>query len=1080
MSTGNSLSGEQRGPIAYMVRNGVAANLLMLFILVGGLVSLNGLVQEAFPALSFNHIEISMSYPGATPQEVEESVVLKIEERVAALDGVREVTAVAAEGYATVMVGLRRGTDATRALDDIGSAVNSIQNFPARAERPEVREMTNRQSVIRLVLYGDVSERALKQLAYRIEDDLASLPVVSYVETSGVRRYEISIEVPLRQLRAAGLTIEDISDVVRRGSLDLSAGSMETPHAEVLVRTVGQRYDQQDFEDIIVLSKPDGTAVRLGDIAEVRDGFQNVDLITRYDGRRAAFVEVYRTSGEQVLDVVRAVEEHLDREVIPSLPPGLSIEILNNDAEVYESRLHLLLENGLLGLLLVLVALALFLDIRLAIWVALGIAVSFIGALAGALVLGISINTVTLFGFLIAVGIVVDDAIVVAEHVHAERHRGVSAVLAAIRGAKRIKRPVVFAVLTTVAAFAPLLFVPGPLGSVFASLALILICILLFSLIESFFILPNHLSHLSGPGWQPANSASRFLARVQSSVDRGLNWFVEVPLDRALRAATGRPAIVIAAGIGMIILSVSLVASGVVGFIFTEPVQSDIVTASLEMPEGTPVRRTAELADDIEAAGRRAIERLSRDRPADAPPLLLGVNSTVGMRARQLGGPIVQQPSLRPQGHIASVEFKLLEAEQRDIRSAAFAQAWREEAGAIPEARALVFTADLLNLGPPVQVDLSHPDPDRLGAIGDAVVARLSGFEGLFDIQSDHVAGLQEIQIELRPEAQALGVTLDGLARQVRSAFFGSEVLRVQRGREDVRVYARLPEEERDGIADVERYPVRTSADSYAPLSRVATVLPGRSHSSIRRKNGRRVVTVSADLDPAVITGGEVGRLLEDTILPELANLYPGLDYSLGGEQQQQAESVDSVGRAFVLALLAIYALLAIPLRSYTKPLIVMAAIPFGIIGAILGHLIMGLSLSATSSMFGVIGLSGVVVNDSLVMLDFIDERAESSPSFRDAVIDGAKGRFRPILLTSVTTFLGFAPLIFERSVQAQFLAPLGVSLGFGIIFATVILMLIVPALAMVYFNVQGAGDSRRTSVRQLPTSLRPTSVPLS
>ena len=453
---------ESRGAIAYMARNGVAANLLMFFIVAGGLVSMDGLVQEAFPALSFDHVEISMSYPGATPDEVEDSIVVKIEEQVAALDDVREVTAIATEGYATVMAALRTGTDMSRALDGIESAINRIQTFPAGAERPEIREMTNRQSVIRLVLYGDVSERALKELAFRVEDDIASLPAVSYVETSGVRSYEISIEVPLHRLRAAGLTIEDVSNAVRRGALDLSAGSIETRDAEVRVRTIGQGYDQQDFEEIIVLSGADGTVVRLGNIADVRDGFQDVDLITRYEGQPAAFVEVYRTAGEQVLEVVRAVEEHLEREVIPGLPAGLSIEILNNDAEVYESRLDLLLENGFAGLLLVLVALALFLEIRLAIWVALGIAISFIGALAAALALDISINTVTLFGFLLAVGIVVDDAIVVAEHVHAERRKGLPGIAAAIRGTQRIKRPVIFAVLTTVAAFAPLLFVPGP------------------------------------------------------------------------------------------------------------------------------------------------------------------------------------------------------------------------------------------------------------------------------------------------------------------------------------------------------------------------------------------------------------------------------------------------------------------------------------------------------------------------------------------------------------------------------------------------------------------------------------------
>ncbi len=1054
MSRDDGSARELRGPIAYMARNGVAANLLMFFIVAAGFVSLNGLVQEAFPVLAFDFIEVSVLYPGATPEEVEESIVLKIEEQIEALDGVREVSAVAAEGLASVMAGLKTGTDISRALDDIESAVNRIQTFPAGAERPEIREMTNRQSVIRLVLYGDVPERALKELAFQTEEKIASLPAVSYVETSGVRNYEISIEVPLRRLRSLGLTLEDISNAVRQASLDLSAGSIETRDAEVRVRTTGQNYSQQDFEDIIVLSRGDGTAVRLGDIAEVRDGFQDLDLITRYNGQRAAFVEVYRSSGEQVLDVVEAVKEHLDRQVTPSLPDGVAIEIWNNDAEVYEDRLNLLLENGLMGLILVLVVLTLFLEIRLAVWVALGIGISFVGALAFMLALDVSINTVSLFAFILAVGIVIDDAIVVSEHIHAERQKGTEGVLAAIRGTQRIKGPVIFAVLTTVAAFFPLLFLPGPLGSAISSVSLILISVLLLSLIESLLILPNHLSHLPGPEWKPANLVDRFFSRIQSRVDRELRRFVNGPLDRSLRLATAQPVVIIAGGIGMIVVCVALVASGTIGLIFTEAVESDIVTANLEMPEGTPARRTAELARELEAAGYRAIERVSAGRPEGAEPLLTGVNLTVGMKARQMGGAISQEPSLNPQANIATVEFKLLGAEQRDVSGRVFQQAWREEAGSVPAARSLTFIAELLNVGLPVQAELSHPDPALLAEIGDAVVVGLREFEGIFDVQSDHAAGLQEIQLELRPEARSLGLTLDGLARQVRSAFFGDEALRVQRGREDIRVYVRLPADERDAIADVEGYLVRTPAGAEVPLTRVASARFGTSASSIRRKDGQRVLTVTADVDPAIITGGEATGVLVSTILPELANEYPGLTYTFGGQQQQQVESFDALARSFILALLVIYALLAIPLASYTKPVLIMAVIPFGIIGAILGHMIMGLSLSLTTSLWGIIGLSGVVVNDSLMMLDFINERLRNGAPVRAAIIEGAKERFRPIFLTSLTTFVGFAPLIFERSIQARFLTPLAVSVGFGIVFATVILMLILPALATVYFRI--------------------------
>ena len=1053
MSPDGAPAPEVRGPIAWMASNGVAANLLMFFLVAAGLLSLPGLVQEAFPTVSLDAIEVTVVYPGATPAEVEESIAVKIEEQVATLEGVNAVSSVAAEGLASVIVELRTGRDLRAALDDVESAVGRIQTFPARAERPAIREMTNRQSVLRLVIHGDVSERALKQIAQGVEDELATLTGVSHAETSGVRNYEISIEAPLRRLRALGLTLTDVADAVRAGSLDLSAGRLETRDAQVRVRTTGQAYDQQDFEEIIVLSRADGTAVRLGDIATVRDGFQDADLIARYNGQRAAFVEVYRSSGEQVMAVVAAVEEHLERQVVPALPAGVAVDIWNNDAEVYESRVALLLENGALGLLLVLAALALFLEIRLAVWVAAGIGISFVGALAVALAFDVSLNTISLFAFILAVGIVVDDAIVVAENIHSERRSGAPGLAAAIRGVQRIKRPLIFAVLTTVAAFAPLLLIPGPIGAMMRPLSIILIGVLLVSLVESLLVLPNHLSHLPDPALPPSNVVERFFAWIQGHVDRGLRWFIDGPLDWGLRLATGQPAVVIAGGLGMVILSVGLVGSGIVAVIFIEDVESDIVTANLVMPEGTPAQRTAELAYELEAAGHRAVERLERNRPDGAPDLLTGVNLSVGMRARTLGGSIEQDPSLNPESNIAAVEFRLLGAEQRDISAEAFAQAWREEAGVIPAARSLTFGAELLNLGVPVQVELSHPDPDRLGPIAESVTAELRRLQGVFDVRADHSPGVRELQIELLPSARTLGLTLDGLARQVRSGFFGEEALRVQRGREDVRVYVRLPRAERNAIADVEDYLIRTPDGAEVPLRRVATIGMGETLSSIRRKDGRRVVTVTADVDDGVITGGEATAALTAATLPELRRANPGLTYALGGQQQQQAESFEGLTRGLALAVLAIYALLAIPFGSYTIPLLVMAAIPFGIVGAVLGHLVMGIGLSATS-MWGIIGLTGVVVNDSLVMIDFIQEKIRCGLPVGRAVIEGAKGRFRPIMLTSMTTFLGFAPLIFERSIQAQFLSPLGVSLGFGLVFATAILMLVVPALATVYFRL--------------------------
>ena len=1046
MSPDNDTHQEPSGPIAYMAGNSVAANLLMWTIIAAGLVSLTGLEREAWPTVPFYHVEVSIPYPGATPEEVEESIVAKIEDQVSGLDDVKAVKSVAAPGMASVRIQMDSRTDMARALDDIESAVNRIQSFPAGAERPQFREMTNRQSMMRLIVYGDVSERSLKELAYQIEDELTMLPSVSQVEVSGVRKYEISIEVPLHRLRALGLTLPDIANTIQRSSLDLSAGSLDTRESQVRVRTLGQNYDQQDFEEVVLLSRSDGTVVRLGDIAEVRDGFQDTDLIVRHQNRPAAFVEVYRADEEHVLGVATTVREHLANEVIPALPDGVGITIWNDESQAYEERADILIKNGILGLLLVLIALSLFLEIRLALWVVVGLAVSGIGALAAMLVLDYAINTISLFSFVLAIGIVVDDAIVVAEHIQSERKRGTPGVAAAIRGTRRIKVPLIFAVLTTVVAFVPLLFIPGGVGEIWSALPVIMIAVLLVSLVESLLVLPNHLSHLHGPEWTPKNALDRFFTRIQRGVNELLNRFLQGPLDRALRFATDQPVVTMAGAVGMLVLSISLIPAGIVPTTLADAVEGDYATVTLDMPDGTPAARTYEVAKELEAAGHRVVERLSRARPEDAPPLLTGVTVTVGQGPRIEGGGLNPAPTLNPRANIATIEFKLLGAQQRQISTVDFVQVWREEVGVLPYVRGLTFSGEVLDLGNPVEAVLSHPDPERLARIAAAVVDGLRGVEGVYDIRSDHTQGIPEIQLALRPEARTLGLTLEALAGQTRAAFFGAEAVRVQRGREEVRVYVRLPAAERKSITDVEGYLLRTPSGAEVPVTSVAALNPGVSPPAVRRRDGQRVVTVTADVDSTVISGGEANSILVDSILADLTAVYPDLTYTFGGEQQEQLESLGALYRGFAIALLMIFVLLAIPLRSYTKPFIIMAVLPFGFIGVILGHWVLGVALSAVSFM-GIFGLSGVAVNDSLVMIDFIDQKRREGVPLRTAIREGAQGRFRPIMLTSVTTFLGFTPLILERSIQAQFLIPFAASLGCGILFTTAILMMVVPAL---------------------------------
>ncbi|MDE2710427.1 MAG: efflux RND transporter permease subunit, partial [Acidobacteriota bacterium] len=955
---------------------------------------------------------------------------------------------------ASVRVEVNSGTDMGAKKDEIESAVGRIQTFPGGAERPQVREMTNAQSMMRLVLYGDVPERSLKELAYRLEDDLAALPNVSLVETSGVRNYEISIEVPLERLRALGLTLTDIANTIRRGSLDLSAGSIDTERSQVRIRTLGKSYDQQDFEDIIILGGEDGTVVRLGDIAEVRDGFEDSGLLVRHQGRPAVFVEVSQADGERVMDVARAVRDHVANEVVPSLPAGVGISIWNDDSSVFTERALLLLKNGALGLLLVLIALGLFLQLRLAFWVAVGLGVSAIGALAAMMLFDIPLHEVSLFAFVLAIGIVVDDAIVVSEHIHEERKRGTPGVIAAIRGARRIRVPLVFAVLTTIVAFLPLLFIPAGFGEVWKALPIVAIATLLFSLVESLLVLPNHLSHhLHGPDWVPGTRLERSVARIQNRVDSLLNRFIQGPLDRGVQFATDRPGVTVSGAVALLILSVSLLPAGIVPTTFATEVEGDFAIATLEMPDGTTAPQTYAVAQHLEAAGRRAVERLSDGRPADAPPLLSGVTVVVGQRSRLETGGLNPSPTLNPEANVATVEFKLLSAQQRRITSGDVVQAWREEVGDLPQARAITYISQIYTLGNPVETALSHPDPERLNEIANSTVAGLGGVGGVFDIRSDHTPGIPEVQVGLLPEARTLGLTLDDLAWQTRAAFFGAEAVRIQRGRDEVRVYVRLPEEQRDSVTDIEGYRLRTPAGADVPVGRVAALSSGTSPPAIRRQDGQRVVTVSADVDPSVVSAATANDILENTILAGLIAENPELTYRFGGEQQQQLDSLGGLYRGFAIALLLIFALLAIPLRSYTKPFIVMAIIPFGFVGVILGHWMLGVAVSA-ESFVGIFGLAGVVVNDSLVMIDFTDQKLRDGVPARTAIIEGAKGRFRPIMLTSLTTFLGFTPLILEDAIQAQFFVPFSASIGCGILFTTAMVMFLVPALSSIHLRL--------------------------
>lgn len=1041
-----------------MARNGVAANLLMLLILVAGLVSLTTIPQEVFPEFSLDAIQVSVQYPGATPEEVEEAVVRRVEEQIESIEGIRRLTSVAGENIGSVTAELQLGVDVSETLDKVKAEVDRIITFPEEAEKPEVQELTNRQQVIQLALHGDnVDERVLKELANRIKDDLTSFPDISFVRVAGVRNYEISIEVSEDALRAYGLSLIDVASAVRLGSLDLPGGSVETQTEQVLIRTKGQNYQAEDFESIIVLGRPDGTAVRVGDLATVRDAFEDTDLLTEFDGTRSAFVEVFRTSDERVLEIVEVIKNYVE-DIEPSLPEGIELSIWQDQSKILQSRLSLLVKNGIFGILLVVLALTLFLDLRLAFWVSVGIAISFMGAFAVMVYLDVSINLLSLFAFILAIGIVVDDAIVIGENIFFEQAKGGEPLEGAIQGASRLARPVIFAVFTTIAAFSPLLFAPGLIGKITQEIPKIVITVLVLSLIESLFILPMHLSHKRKHGKRESilTPVVRSIERVQEWVTRQLTRFTNGPLHRALQFSIRNYGIVIAIAIATIIVSVGMVAGGYIRFSFLPDIEGENVIARLEMPQGTPVEETQRMMRYIQQKGAEAVAEIQAGLPDDHPSVIQHVYASVGQQPSLNQGPNAQSGANLIQSHIAEINFELLDAEIRIPSAEAIESSWREKVGAIPNAKTLSFSSAIITLGKPIQMELSAPDPAVLDLAVERVKDELAQFDGVFEILDDQEQGKREVQLSLKPLAATLGVTVDGLARQVRAAFYGAEALRIQRGRDEVKVMVRLPESERNALADVRDLRIRTLSGAQIPLSEVAEASLGFSSSNIQRRDRRRVVTVTADVDPEVISGQEVVSALNAGIVPQMQSDYPGLRVSFEGEQREQADALSALMRGFLLAMFVVYALLAIPFKSYGQPLVIMAAIPFGIIGAILGHLMLGLQLGILS-LFGIVGLSGVVVNDSLVLIDFVNQKRDEGLSMPDAILVAGKQRFRPILLTSVTTFLGLFPLILEKSVQAQFLIPMAVSLGFGIIFATFIIMLVVPALAMLEHNISTA-----------------------
>jgi multidrug efflux pump subunit AcrB len=1020
-----------------MARNPVAANLLMLLFLLGGVVVGLSVKQEVFPDFKLDIVSVSVPYPGASPEEVESGVIVAVEESVRGITGVDRVTSNAAEGSARVLVELSIDADPNKLVSDIKNSVDRITSLPEEAERPIVNLVTNRVEVIGVILYGPENELALRELAESTRDRLLGDPNVSQAELISVPGHEITIEISQAQLRAHGLTLEQVAQKVAATALELPGGSVRTRAGEVLVRTAERRSGSTEFRDIPIISGSSGAEVHLGDIATIEDDFAETDETATFNGQPAIMLKVYRVGDQtpiQVADAVKAQVEQLRTE----LPAGVQISTWMDWSDEYRQRMNLLLRNAYLGLILVLLVLGLFLELRLAVWVTMGIPVSFLGGLLLMPSMDVSVNMISLFAFIVTLGMVVDDAIVVGENIHNLRQKGVDFVTAAIRGAREVAIPVTFSIATTIAAFMPMFFVPGFSGKLYRVIPAIVVTVLCISLVESLFILPAHLGHLKETpktGWYAT------VHRYQQKVSGSLSWAIVNVYAPVLRWVLKQRYVSIAIGLSTLIISVGWIAGGRTAFRYMPSMDGDLIIASIELPYGTSVRQTEAARDVVVEAG---MEILAENGGTE---ISRGVFAQIGALRPADPGQVGAGAS---GGHVANVQILLVPADQREITSGEMMDELRERVGHLPGVESLRFSADIgPNLGKPVDVELSHDDHAQLEQAAGEMAQALRDYEGVFDVDDGFDRGKPQLDLSLRPEAASLGLTSGDIARQVRGAFYGAEALRQMEGRNEIRVIARLPADERRSEQDVGSLVIRTPSGGEILLREAADIDRGRSSPPIKRADGRRVTNVSGDIREGTIAPSIVLEALTGEIIPDLQQKYPGLYYEFGGQNREQEKVMASLMSGAKIAALVVFALLAIPFKSYLQPIIVMAAIPFGMVGALIGHVIMGYELSIISVM-GLVALGGVVVNDSLVLIDAANRYRRAGKSALDGILSAGVRRFRPILLTSLTTFLGLMPMIMETSVQARFLIPMAISLAFGVLFATVIILLLVPAFYMV------------------------------
>ena len=1056
-----------RTPISWFVRNPVASNLLMWIFLVGGLIAYLNVNQEEFPDIDVGVIQVSVPYLGATPEESETGVCLRIEEALEGAEGIQRLTTTAREGGCDATVELTGDADLNRSLNDVKGKVDAITTFPAETEKPIVRAFSSSGNVMTIALISDADDRFLKQVAEDVRDDILDLPEVSTVNIEYLRPLEISIEVSEYTLRQYGLTLDQVSRSISQASLDLPGGTIRADSGEIMLRTKGQVYSGDEYRDIVIRSFPDGSQLRVGDIATVHDDFEEGYLDARVNGENAAIIDVLRVGEEDIVRAARQVRGWME-ENAADLPQGVRLEVLMDSAVATQDRIVTVARNAYTGLMFVLVLLALFLRFKVAIWVAAGIPIAISGALALFPAAGLTISSLTVMGFILVLGIVVDDAIVVGERIHSFEKRGFGKEEAAIEGTLEVSVPVIFGVLTTMAAFLPILLLGGQMGSFFNAIGGVVVFCLIASLVESQMILPGHIAHRRTEGYFLEKSllVKKWQA-FQGRIADGLEYFAEHGYRRALKRVLEYRYVAWAVATGVIMVTLALVFSGRVIFQFMPAVEGDILYATVEMPPGVPVRVTEAAIGRVESAAleiaREVEAELDRLQQAGAAPLsteraVSSVMTIIGGRAPR-GGPGGPGGGIGA-SNTAEVVMYLAPFEARGrILSEGIRDQWRDRVGTIPDALELTFVSDVFSAGDALNFRLEGRNEANLQIAANQLKEELARYPGVFDITDSFRAGKQEVQISILERGRTLGLTLNDLATQVRQAFYGAQSQRIQRGPDDIRVMVRYPEDERRSLGNLESLMIRTPSGAEVPFLSVADFTLGNSYSAINRQNGRRIITVRADVDRTVVTPDEIRAEMNARFVRSWER---ELDVTmvLGGEGERQLESIGEIFNLVPLAMLIIFSLLAIPLKSYTQPLVIMSVIPFGAIGAICGHYIMGADL-VFFSLLGIIALSGVVVNASLVLVVTVNRLRADGMGMVNAVAKAGELRFRPILLTSFTTFMGLVPLIFSGNPATFFIVPMAISLAFGILFATVITLFLVPSLYLILHDLIGHTDTK-------------------